>query len=331
MKYNDHGDDRYLYKGIDIRADFSSNVPNIPHDEGLWNHLSSHFGTVYRYPEPRAFSLEERIAEELSIDKDCVLVTNGATEAIYLIAQLYQGASSFIYQPTFSEYLHAASAFGHKISQNSPDLKWLCNPNNPTGQVYPHSELLSEIKIQRDTIFVIDQSYHKFTEKEVLDPRGTVGLPNCFLIQSLTKSYGIPGLRLGYVIANPLLIRDLIRLKMPWSVNAMAIEAGDYLLRHPLAFSLTELLNERERLVSNIERLGIMEIMPTDTHFFTAKLIGHTSQKVKDWLVMNHGILIRNASNFPGLTPHHIRIATQSPQQNDHLVDALSVMPKDLC
>lgn len=324
MKYNDHGDDRYLYRGVRFVADFSSNVPHLPYDEALWHYLTNHREMIHRYPEPRSFGLETLLSSCLGVPRESILVTSGATEAIYLIAHLFQGARSSILEPTFSEYRHAAMVFGHTLVNELGALHWLCNPNNPTGQTYPHEELLQTVQSHPETIFVVDQSYHAFTPKEVLRPEEIVTLPNCLVIQSLTKSYAIPGLRLGYILANSELINELVALKMPWSVNALAIEAGHYLLDKKLPFSLSELLEERTRLVAQLERLRIMDIDPTDTHFFLAKLRHHQSQEVKDWLAHDHGILIRNASNFPTLTPYHIRIVTQSPEQNDLLVEALS-------
>lgn len=331
MKYNDHGDDRYLYRGVRFVADFSSNVPHLPDDEALWQHLTDNNQIVHRYPEPQAFQLESRLSYKLGVPKESILVTSGATEAIYLIAHLFQGAKSSIIQPTFSEYRHAATVFGHTIVEGLGSLHWLCNPNNPTGRTYPHDQLFQTIQYHPDTTFVIDQSYHAFTFKEVLRPEEIVALPNCLVIQSLTKSYAIPGLRLGYVLANPELVDKLVALKMPWSVNALAIEAGHYLLAKGLPFSLSELLEERTRLVAQLEQLGIMDIEPTDTHYFLAKLRHHQAQEVKDWLAHEHGILIRNASNFPTLTPQHIRIATQGREQNHLLVEALSHLPERLC
>ncbi|WP_018358994.1 pyridoxal phosphate-dependent aminotransferase [Porphyromonas levii] len=332
MRYNDHGDDRYLYRGVRFVADFSSNVPHLPHDEALWEHLTHNRQLIHHYPEPQAFQLEARLSAMLGVPEESLLVTSGATEAIYLMAHLFQGATSSIMQPTFSEYRHAATVFGHTLLQEGLGaVHWLCNPNNPTGRTYPHDDLLRVIQDHPDTVFVVDQSYHAFTPKAVLQPEEITTLPNCLVIQSLTKSYAIPGLRLGYILAHPQLIRRLVALKMPWSVNALAIEAGHYLLASGVPFLLAELLEERKRLVDQLEQLDIMDIEPTDTHYFLAKLRRHQSQELKDWLAIKHGILIRNASNFPTLTPQHIRIATQSPEKNALLVEALSDLPQNLC
>ncbi|MDO5017601.1 MAG: aminotransferase class I/II-fold pyridoxal phosphate-dependent enzyme [Porphyromonas sp.] len=343
MMHNDHGDDRYLYPGVEVKADFSSNVPHLPDDDGLWAYLSAHRELIHRYPEPRAYTLESELAEMYGVDPASLLITAGATEAIHLIAWHFASAHSVIPQPTFSEYRHGAEAHRHTITEieiesfiQHPDiirpdtLVWLCNPNNPTGQTYDHDLLLRLIRSHPDTLFIIDQSYHAFTPKQVLSPDEIVTLPNCIVIQSLTKTYAIPGLRLGYIIASPDYIESLARLKMPWSVNALALQAGHYLLQREVPFDLSTLLAERQRLVRELKQLEMMEIYPTDTHYFTARLYDYPSHFVKDNLMKRYGILIRNASNFPRLTERHIRIATQSRQENDQLIRALSDLPQRL-
>lgn len=344
MKLNDHGDDRYRYPGVEIVADFSSNVPHLPEDEGLWRYLTSRKGVLHRYPEPRVYSLEYKIAGSFRVPEESVLVTSGATEAIYMIAHLFAGRRSYIPQPTFSEYRHSAQLYGHAIIEIGTNevmsgkmefapnsVVWLCNPNNPTGLTYDHEQLLNLMRSNPSVTFVVDQSYLAFTPKRVLLPMEVVDLPNCFLIHSLTKSYAIPGLRLGYLIAAPALLEQLVALKLPWSVNAMAVETGHYLLGYGRSFHLETLLEERRWLVEQLLRLGGVEVYPTDTHYFLAKLKRLTAAEVKDWLVFYHGILIRDASNFPTLSPYHIRLATQSREQNEKLITALNDLNNMLC
>lgn len=337
MKLNDHGDDRYRYPGVEIVADFSSNVPHLPEDEGLWHYLTSKKEILHRYPEPRAYSLEYKMASSFRVPEESVLVTSGATEAIYMIAHLFAGRRSYIPQPTFSEYRHSAQLYGHTITEVGIDVimsgkvefvpnsvVWLCNPNNPTGLTYDHQQLLNLMRSNPSVTFVVDQSYGVFTPKRVLLPSEVVDLPNCFLIHSLTKAYAIPGLRLGYIIATPALLEQLVVLKLPWSVNAMAVETGHYLLGHGRSIHLDTLLEERSWLVEQLLQLDGVEVFPTDTHYFLAKLKHLTASELKDWLVYNHGILIRDASNFPTLSSHHIRLATQGREQNERLISALN-------
>ena len=111
----------------------------------------------------------------------------------------------------------------------------------------------------------------------------------------------------------------------------MAVETGHYLLGCRHSFHLETLLEERRWLVEQLLRLGGVEVYPTDTHYFLAKLKRLTAAEVKDWLVFHHGILIRDASNFPTLSPYHIRLATQSREQNEKLITALNDLNNMLC
>ena len=139
-----HGDDAFRY-GDKIKMNFSSNVYSGADYSGLKKHLMAHFDVIGHYPEPDAHTLESMLAEKLGVPENTILVTNGANEAIYLIANLYSGWASVIPQPTFTEYEDACRKFRHLISYDSADelevlpedrIYWLCNPNNPTGTAF---------------------------------------------------------------------------------------------------------------------------------------------------------------------------------------------------
>lgn len=339
----DHGDDRYRYPGYKIVADFSSNVPDVPSQDALWKYLVARRDVIRHYPDPHPYALESSLSRILSVDKRCVAVTSGATDAIYLIAHLFQNHSSVICHPTFSEYASACRLFCHSVTSLFADdtspfidlpkqtqVVWLCNPNNPTGHTCDRNALLWWINANPQVTFVVDQSYHAFTSKPVLSPQEVVKLPNCILIQSLTKSYAIPGLRLGYMVANSDILSSLSRFRMPWSVNALAIEAGLYLVQQPLPFSLDTLLQMREHLSLSLSNLDVLEVIPTDTHYFLVKMKHHKASQVKEWLVKQHGILVRDASTFPLLSEYHLRIATQNLSHNALLINALSQLPGTL-
>lgn len=338
MNGYDHGDDRYRFPEHNIIADFSSNVPEIPPHEELWDAISMARNAIRRYPPPHPYGLEKSIAEKMGVSPECVAVTSGATEAIYIVAHRCQQSHSLVPQPTFSEYARAANLYNHKVSYCAIDeleellstsslpyqVVWLCNPNNPTGKTYPHDRLLHWIEQFSDVLFVVDQSYHAFTLNKVLTPEEATSHPNCLLIQSLTKTYAIPGLRLGYLIAHPSLVQSISTYRMPWSVNALAIEGGAHLLRQEVPFSLPALLFERMHLVEKLQSLRGLQVVPTDTHYFLARLLHYEARELKERLVSEYGILVRDASTFPTLTTHHIRIATQSRAHNALLVEALT-------
>lgn len=319
-----HGDDIFNYR--DIRLNFSSNVYNGFDHKGLFAYLADRMACVMNYPEPEPHELEAMIAHHLGVEPEEVMVTNGAVEAIYLIAQTYRDACSYICQPTFGEYAEACRINGHEfVPDLAADLVWMCNPNNPTGMVVPKQELEDLIIASPLTTFVLDQSYQLFSAEPQLSAREIVQFDNVFSLHSMTKEYAIPGLRLGYVIAHAKLLDKVRRQRMPWSVNALAIEAGKYLLCHAddYGMDIATLLSERKRVADALNALGI-ETCPSDTHILLCRLPSLTAAELKDRLARGYGILIRDASNFDGLTPQHFRIAVQSSSQNDALLASIN-------
>ena len=219
---NGHGDDAYKYK--DIRIDFSSNISAHSSHEALMAHLAARPDLLDHYPEPEAWSLEQMIAERHDIDPACVIVTSGATEAIYLIAHAFR-YRPVIPQPTFSEYADACEMAG--VEEAGREVMWLCNPNNPTGEVY--DQLYIDRMMAEHDLLVLDQSYEGYTDAPVMTPRWGCRTTDSIQIHSMTKMYGVPGLRLGYITAHEQLTEQLRRYLRPWSVSALAVEAGKYL------------------------------------------------------------------------------------------------------
>lgn len=329
-----HGDDRYKYGHI--RVDFSSNIPGGIDHSALRTYLAARLADISHYPEPEPYTLERELAQVLGLSSEEVIVTNGATEAIYLAAHLLsqQGGRTAVVEPTFAEYADACRIYGLEVSKAAtpydpptgfPSL-WCCNPNNPTGRAWERERLLHTIDIHPETLFVIDQSYEAFTLKPVLSAVEAASRPNVILIHSMTKRYAVPGLRLGYLTASATLCQRLRRLRMPWSVNALAIEAGRFLLREDFCgFSLDGMLAETARLTEALRTMGDFRPLPTDTHFMLVEMAHGTAAELKEWLAREEGILIRNADNFHGLTQLHFRIATQTPADNDLLIAALGL------
>ena len=328
-----HGDDLYKY-GKKIVSNFSSNVYNRIDHSGLYQRLNERLSTICSYPEPMPYSLESEIARRYSLTPRQVCVTNGATEAIYLIAQVFQGRISAVLGPTFSEYADACRVHRHKVKPfysldalpEDAELVWICNPNNPTGEVRNKEDLKALVDSHPDKLYIFDQSYEYFTLKSLLGIKEAASFPNVILLHSMTKQYAIPGLRVGYFTASEGLTDDVRCRRMPWSVNSLAIEAAKYLLEEGdgISADIPQLLAERERLTNLLLATGMLEIWPTDTHYMLIKLRMGKAAALKDFLAVNHGILIRDASNFEGLDERFFRIATQTPEENDKLVKAIS-------
>jgi threonine-phosphate decarboxylase len=328
-----HGDDIYRYDDL-VKMNFSSNVYQHADLTALHEHLKDTLDQIANYPEPQPRSLERLIALKEGISPEAVLVTNGATEAIYLIAQHFHGSASVIPQPTFNEYADACKMHGHLLSHYDNDdmellpdnrVYWLCNPNNPTGNVMLKQLMNHVIRNHQQFVFVVDQSYEDYTLKGMLRPHEMQDCHNLILIHSMTKKYCIPGLRIGYITSSPIIIDRLRQLRQPWTVNALAIEAGKYLTQNHVQVipNRQQYLEDAAALHEELSQIPGLMLMDSDTNFMLAYLEHGSARRLKDWLIDNHGILIRDASNFHGLDHHCFRVSAQTPEENHALVAAL--------
>ena len=328
-----HGDDTYRY-GEKVKVNFSSNIYQNADLTDLKQYLTTRLDAIGNYPEPEPKELEELIAEKLEIPASMVMVTNGANEAIYLIAQLYRGWASVIPQPTYTEYADACRMFDHIISYERTDelnilpedrIYWICNPDNPTGNVMLKQLLAYVIKKHPRYLHVIDQSYADYTLQPMLKPKELLDCYNVMILHSLSKKYCIPGLRLGYMTASPIIIERLRDIRQPWTVNTLAIEAGKWLIKNDpkVIPDIKDYIAEAQRLHDELQAIDGIMVMDTKTHYMLVNIDWATSLELKNWLIENHGILIRDASNFHGLDAHCFRVAAQSPEENNALINAI--------
>lgn len=333
-----HGDDGYKYKNK-IIADFSTNVWYGGEPQGMKEYVFERWNNVNRYPEVMAESLCEKIANYHHVYANQILVNNGSTESIYLIAQLFAGKRTKILTPAFAEYEDACCIFDHRLSflswaesldlpQLRSDLVFICNPNNPTGQTIPDLEYW--IKRNPACMFVVDEAFIDFT----LNTESVISLinrfPNLIIMRSLTKAYAIPGLRLGYIVAQSEVIDQLTQIKQPWTVNAMASAAGEFIFDNydRILLPIHQLLADKKYFTEELQKNESIEVLDSHTHFFLCKTLVRNAGQLKEFLVEKHGLLIRDAGNFRNLTRQHFRIATLHPTHNNLLVNALNEWEK---
>ena len=328
-----HGNDRYAFKGK-IKHDFSSNIPWTNHSGEILSHLKEHLGAIQNYPDPLASELTEKLAGRHGLPKEQVLVTAGSAEAFYLLAHRFGGKKSAVAVPAFAEYEDAARAYGHSLAftpfdliEDAPkaNLLWLAYPNNPDGRLLPLPVLESLLARRPRRTVIIDNAYGELCPRaESLLPL-LDRYPNLVLVRSLTKTFAIPGLRLGYILASERLISELQKLRIPWSVNALALEAGGFILDRYDALLPDEetLARESEALQKALAELPDLDVTPSPANYFLVRMRRGTASDLKSFLIESHGILIRDASNFRTLTPGHFRLSVQSPEANAALVEGL--------
>ena len=330
-----HGDDWYKYKQP-LRYNFSSNVWHKGPDASLLDVIRQNIGsTIGKYPSPDAAELSALACAFHQLAGEYCLFTNGATEAFYLIAQLFRNSTATIFYPTFAEYEDACQSHGIRtsyIQRNKlgaeaihSELAFICNPNNPDGFISSSAIIEEEIKRYPATTFVIDEAYIDFATGAASCIPLLTQYPNLIVVKSLTKLFSIPGIRLGYLLSSPHLITRLKDHKMPWGVNGIAIEAGKHIFQHyvELKPELNEAVEDSKYLQQEISEIEGFSVVPANTIFFLLKSERGTAAELKDFLMQEYQLLVRDATNFRGLEGEYIRIAVQDRKGNGILLKAL--------
>ena len=266
-----------------------------------------------RYPYYEG--LEEELAELVG---ELLTLTAGITEALYLLGILaLRGKKVIIPEHTYGEYERVARIFGARVVKgpNEPEkiaelvernsVVFFCNPNNPDGKFYSVRELEPLIDAVEDkgALLVLDEAFIDFVKKPE-SPEGG----NIVKLRTFTKSYGLPGIRVGYVVG----FEDAFKsVRMPWSIGSTGVAFLEFLIKDGfghLKKTMPLIWREKERL----ERaLGVK----SDANFFI-KRVGNAEDFVET--LKKRGILVRNCASF-GL-PEYVRFPVRTPPENDRLI-----------
>ena len=295
------------------------------------------------YPDPDCVRLREAISQDTGIEPNRILVGNGSTEIIHLLARAYLGddKSAVVFGPTFGEYASACRVVGVTPSQilpNRPDFRWdvqksletvgvqrpsltfLCNPNNPTGVYLPEKEVLNITAAVKDFgIMVLDEAYAPFVENR-WDTASLRSMSNVVILRSMTKDYALPGLRLGYMLADEDVVKRVAWYQHSWSVNGPAQAAGIAALTDREHVQLSrEMLSEGKRYLSNVANLLGLEYSPSAANFMMMK-VGDATE-VRRRLLKEHRLCVRDCSSFA--LSEYIRVGIRKMDDNRRLADAL--------
>ena len=325
--------------------DFSSNITPIGVPKSVKTILKKNLDNIQRYPDFSSSKVISSLAKYTKLDKACLLVGNGAIEIIYnfCFAFLSKNTKVLIPVPTFQEYETAAKLNNCKISYfPTMDLSknlnlflltipkqgcvFLCNPNNPTGKLLSKNQILLIIKTAKklSSIVFVDECFIEMVPDSDQSVISYVKKYDNFLVlRSLTKSFGLPGIRIGYAAASAQMIQILQKIKIPWSVNSLAQDAADIALKDKSHIRKSNYVIKKELnyLINAISKLNGFDCYDSTTNFILIKT-NHDSTKIQQKL-LKHKILIRDCKNFRGLNNHHIRIAVKSHKDNLKLVSAL--------
>lgn len=339
----------YSIKNQDSKIlDFSSNVNPLGIPNSIKKSLKSYMKKIPTYPDHDSGKLKEKLAKYLNLSVNNLVVGNGATEIIYDFcrATITKSTKILIAVPTFGEYEAASSLCGvnpkfFKTMNLQADLKkfmqkiprngivFVCNPNNPTGVMLSKNSMAQIIRAAKvkSTLVFVDECFIELTltkNQSVIDmvPK----FENLFVLRSLTKSFGLAGLRLGYGIGNPKLVSILNKIKIPWSVNGLAQEAGLVALDDKTFLAKTQRLvkNESVFLKNSISKMDGFSCFDTKTNFILIKT--KQPSKLVQKKLLHKNVLVRDCSNFKGLDTHYIRIAIKTHKENQILLKALKTL-----
>ena len=301
-----------------------------------------------RYPEPTASRLREALAVAHDVAPDEVLVGNGSVELIWLLAAVYLGPGdrALVVGPTFGEYeaavvregaavisVVASAAESFELSTErlveavhsvAPRVLFLCRPNNPTGWSLAPEALARLLDAAGDALVVVDEAYVDLAEGvESLLTTGRSGSgrdSRLVVLRSMTKDFGLAGLRLGYLVAQAEVVEAVARAQPPWSVNALAQAAGLAALEDPAHVAAGRRLARRAMtyLSEGLGRLGL-RCLPSATGFGLVEVGDGAAMRRR---LLEHGVLVRDCASF-GL-PAYIRIGARPLPECDRLLRAMT-------
>lgn len=311
-------------------------------------------GEYGRYPDYCYGQLREAIAGFYGIDPDGVVPLNGASEALYLLVLSLRPKSLTVLEPTFGDHRCLASAIGLEVrtilyvegedgyelpasaleGAGGPDggrgVVLLSNPNNPTGAVLSRGQLEGILEAYADSVVLVDEAYRELCcSPEAADAIGLAdGYENLVVVRSLTKAFAVPGLRVGFLYTSNAGLREALEAsRPPWNVNSIAERAFTVAfkehaeeLRSFLALSRDVVRSEADYLSRGLRSIGL-RVYRSAAPYVLVKHEGITTSEVMP-LLASRGVYIRDASRYPGLTPHHARVSVKLREENDALLAA---------
>ncbi|MCO8121060.1 5,6-dimethylbenzimidazole synthase [Stieleria sp. TO1_6] len=332
-------------RGIDPSEviDLSSNLLSVDQPKSVRDAILD--AAVAPYPDRDCHALRAALAKRVNVDANRILAGNGCCELIHLVAgaflspQQNHPSRCLVVGPTFSEYERASLLCGavvdrveavaedgfavpiqpiqEMLHRRSHQVIWICNPNNPTGSTTSPGLVRRWLDSYPETLFVVDESYLDFCQG--LDSLVADDRDNLVTLRSMTKSYALAGLRLGYLTTSESRLQTLKARRVPWSVNSVVQSVAVAALESQSHYddAMKRMIVQRTRLINEFTDRGFNPL-PTETGFFLLPV--EDSAALVERLLQS-GVLVRDCESF-GLE-NYVRIAVGDTNANDRLLAAL--------
>ncbi len=289
--------------------------------------------------------IDQKMAYYLLCDKEFLATLNGAAQVYPWLQSYFKAKSVLLPTPTFGEYTRIFESYSTysdngddaidiaKLADGDEEVVVIVNPNNPTGSVISSTAIMSAVQKHPQKFFVVDESFIEFSDTVSLLPSiEEHGVENILIIKSLSKSLGLPGIRLGYVYTRNRDLLGHITANIPiWNMNSMAENFIEILLKHrnsiQQSFDLTKV--DRANFTLGLAALSIVDkVLPSGANFITCKMtMSHSDLvKVQKNLLASHKIYIKDVSSKFDHTAAYIRLAVRTPAENSNLINILKTV-----
>jgi len=341
------------HQGVDFREfiDFSANINPLGLPPEALRIIAENMDYLTHYPDDRNPKLLAALSDYCGVAPAEILPGNGATELLYFLLRFLQPQNVLLPLPTFSEFHRACRVVGihydnfpfiqadqgcwqfdwkglmECLHKGHYDLVIFVNPNNPTGTLVDRAAFQSVVQLaqRKETRILLDESFIDFVPSHSWIPVFREN-DSFFILRSLTKFYSIPGLRLGYLLASPKWIGQMIEKREPWQVNNIAQLLAEEFLKLKEYPRETRKLVEQERkcLTAGLQELMGLTAYPSSCNFLLVQLDASRGRVDELYAhLLNHRIIVRCCSHWPGLPENFFRIAVRSATENQILIDAL--------
>lgn len=331
---------------------FSANVNPLGISPLLRETLAAHIDAISTYPDREYLSLRKCIGEYVGADFENIIMGNGSTELISLFIQLQRPKKALIIGPTYSEYereiaLGGGACLYYPLKEEQDfvldekhftgqlhegiDLLVICNPNNPTSGAVTRRTMrhILDVCKQNDIFVMVDETYVEFADNygEITSVPLTGYYNNIVILRGTSKFFAAPGLRLGYAVTGN---RDLVKAvntrKNPWTINSLAVVAGEIMFRDMEYIERTrELISgERERMYRMFGEDGRFKVYPPSGNFMLVRLLGEGMDSGEMFeRAIREGMMIRDCSTFPFLDHRYVRFCFMGREMDDRLAECL--------
>ncbi len=317
--------DEYEGGDIDVWIDANEN----PFDNG-----------INRYPDPHQVELKSTLSKIKGVDPSSIFIGNGSDEAIDVLFRVFARPSidnAIAIAPSYGMYRVAADTNDIEVREvqlgenfalpveellsaadENSKLMWICSPNNPTGNIFPEQELIQLLE-SFNGVVVIDEAYIDFASSEGFLPKLS-SYPNLVVLQTLSKAWGMAGLRFGLAFASQSIIKLMDRVKYPYNINVLTQARVAEELKKDIKSQIATIIAQRERVLEVLPRCStVKRIYPTDANFVLVEV--EDADKLYDRLI-EAGVIVRNRTRVRGCK-NTLRITIGTAEENSRMLDVI--------